>query len=68
MGDESGLVQVCQEDSITRFSIPERCFYQIVPPIKSLLGNRLGVGDCSKCAYDPENNKKCPGYTPHSSY
>ena len=36
-----------------------RCFYQVYKESKS---TAAGVGDCSICAYDPENNRKCPGY------
>ena len=25
-----------------------------------------GRGDCSKCAYDPDENRKCSGYKPVS--
>lgn len=41
----------------------ERCVHQI-----SDGGNHLLFKEqwerCKNCAYDPENNKKCPGYSP----
>lgn len=41
----------------------ERCVHQI-----SDGGNHLLFKEqwerCKNCAYDPENNKRCPGYSP----
>jgi len=35
----------------------ERCVHQILNPVWK---------SCENCAYDPENNKKCPAYSPTS--
>ena len=36
-------------------SVEERCIHQFLNPVWDR---------CKTCAYDPENNKKCNGYSP----
>jgi hypothetical protein len=43
----------------------EGCFYQIYSEVLRVGGViPLGGGDCSVCSRDPQNNRRCPGYTP----
>lgn len=36
-------------------ALEERCVHQFLSPVWET---------CKTCAYDPENNKICPGYSP----
>ena len=52
----------CQED------IPlDRCCHQFLPKPERHF-DHPGVGNCEDCEYDPENNRKCTGYSTNSTY
>lgn len=43
----------------------ERCFHQLNRS-EPIYIDGCPVNPCSNCKYDPENNKKCPNYSPVS--
>lgn len=45
-------------------SLIKRCYHQIVPPgsVNSFFKEQWER--CERCEYDPENNEKCPAYSP----
>lgn len=48
-------------------TLVERCVHQIFDEGVHVLFKEQWEA-CKKCAYDPENNKKCPGYSPTAHY
>ena len=48
-------------------TLVERCSHQILSPEVHALFKEQWKR-CSNCAYDPENNKRCPNYSPTGGY
>lgn len=42
----------------------KRCLHQVIRPKRRNLEKIKGVGECTECEYDLEENKKCRLYTP----
>jgi len=46
----------------------ERCVHQIMPTGAHISFLKGEWERCKECKYDPENNKRCPNYSPTSYY
>jgi hypothetical protein len=42
----------------------KRCLHQIIKPGRKNLESRSGIGECTECEYNPDENEKCKKYTP----
>ena len=42
----------------------KRCLHQFIRPKRKDLSKQKGIGECSECEFDEEENEKCKKYFP----